>query len=74
MGEYTIHILWNEQERCYVATSPELGDLSAVGSSAKEAFARFECIVRVAAQLRRESGQARLQPRQVHERYVERGV
>ncbi len=71
MDEYTIRIAWSDEEQCYVAISPDLRDLSAVGSSAQEAYERFLCVVRVAVQLKRESGQAPSRPRRVHERGVE---
>ena len=67
MDTYSIRIVWNDEEGCYIATSPEFEDLSAFGSTAQEAIAQLESVVGVAIASYRDSGWALPEPKRVHE-------
>jgi len=67
VDSYTIRIIWSDEEGGYIATSPEFKDLSAIGTSAQEAAAQLESVVRVVIHAGRGSRWALPEPRRVHE-------
>jgi antitoxin HicB len=64
---YSIRIVWSDEDEGYVATSPEFDDLSAFGSTAREAAAQLELAVRAAIATYRDSGWTLPEPKRVHE-------
>ena len=64
---YSVRLLWSDSDEGYIATSPEFEHLSAVGTTAAEAIADLESVVRVAIETFRESGWPLPTPKRVHE-------
>ena len=67
MDTYSIRIVWSDEDEGYIATSPEFEDLSAFGTSAGEAIAELESVVRLAIETYRDSGWSLPEPKRVHE-------
>jgi predicted RNase H-like HicB family nuclease len=67
MDTYSIRIVWSDDDEGYVATSPEFEDLSAFGTSAGEAIAELEAVIRIAIETYRDSGWSLPEPKRVHE-------
>ena len=67
MDTYSIRIVWSDEDGGYIATSPDFENLSAFGTSAQEATAELESVVRVAIETYRDSGWALPEPKRVHE-------
>lgn len=66
MNKYSVDCRWSEEDGAFVAVCPELGQLSALGSTAKEAVEELEIAVSLALETYEEEGWPLPNPQTTH--------
>ena len=67
MSKYSMRVAWSESDRMFVATCPELGDLSALGATQQKAAAELAKAVELALEVYEDEGRPAPDPRPVEE-------
>jgi len=67
MSKYSMRVAWSESDRMFVATCPELGDLSALGATQQKAAAELAKAVELALEVYEDEGRPAPDPRPVDE-------
>jgi predicted HicB family RNase H-like nuclease len=64
---YSYRVAWSDEDKCYIATSPEFPGLSAWGDSHQEAVKEFDVVLEESIEVYKEKGWALPHPQKVQD-------